>query len=97
MVFSSTELPKKSVVTNTINTDLFKVLSLKNSSLSYADLPTFLLPYLVVTNTVTSMFQLRTHFSPAHYSLRPTTLQCDFTNKKLSVRNSLQNEAKGER
>lgn len=97
MVFRSTELPKKFMVPNTINTDLFKVLSLKNISLNYADLSTFLLPYLVVTNTVTSTFQLRTHSSPAHYSLRPTTLQCDLTNKKLPVRNSLQNEAKGER
>lgn len=97
MVFSSTELPEKSAVLHTINMDLFKPLSLKNTSLNYTVLPTFLLPYLVVTNTVTSTFQLRTHTSPAHYSLRPTALQCDLTNKKFSVRNSLQNEAKGER
>lgn len=56
MVFNSIELPKKSVVIHAINTDLFKPLSLKNTILKYAGLPSFLLPYLVVTNIVTSTF-----------------------------------------
>lgn len=76
--------------------DLFKPLSLKNTSLNDISLPIFLLPYLVVMIIVTSTFQLRTHSSPAHYSLRSIALQCDLMNKKFSVRNSLQNAAKGE-
>lgn len=56
MVFSSIELPKKSVVLHAINMDLFKPLSLKNTILNYAGLPSSLLPYLVVTNIVTSAF-----------------------------------------
>jgi len=67
MVFSSTELPEKSVVLHTINMDLFKSPSLKNTTLNYADLPTYLffLPCVVVASAATSTFQLRTHIFPA--------------------------------
>lgn len=87
MVFSGTELPKKSVCM-----DL-----LRDTSLNHTSLPTFFFfSYSMVTNTVTCVFQLRTRSSSVRYPLRLTALQCDLTNKKFQVKNSLQSQAKAD-